>query len=148
MKKIILGVCLLSASTLMCTAVYASDMTAPFKVRSAFHHEYKDATAPVWILKEGKWDVSFKKGGNVSMTASYNWSGHRIDSWMAVEQSAVPTKVIDQLKDKYPEGYSHEFTKIQRPWKRDLYLAKVKEKGSFKSLYLDKNGHEFDYASR
>ena len=99
-------------------------------------------------MKNGKWDVSFEKGGNMPMTACYNWSGHRIDSRMKVEQSAVPTKVIDQLKDKYPEGYSHEFTKIQRPWKKDLYMAKVKEKGSFKSLCLDRFGHEHDYASR
>lgn len=67
---------------------------------------------------------------------------------MAAPQSDVPSKVIGQLKDKYSEGFSHEFTKIQRPWKKDLYLEKVKENGTSKPLILDKNGHAHDYASR
>jgi hypothetical protein len=119
----------------------------PYKVRSAFHHEYKDAASPVWTMKNGKWDVSFRKDGTTEMTACYNWSGHRIDTRMPVAQTAVPAMVIHQLKVQYPGEYSHTFTKIERPWKRDLYMVKVDEKGSRKSLYLDKYGHEHDYAS-
>ncbi len=153
MKKIIMGIFILSTVALMCAAARPagtpiSGTNVPYKVRSAFHHEYKDASAITWVMKNGKWDVSFRKEGATEMSACYNWSGHRIDSRMMVPQSDVPARIIEQLKDKYPEGFAHEFTKIQRPWKRDLYLAKVKQNGMSKSLYLDKNGPEHDYAIR
>ena len=158
MKKIIMALCVLSTTTLICAAsAYSMPVTGstpvagvnvPGKVKSAFHHEYKDATSPVWAMKNGKWDVSFRKDGATDMTACYSWSGHRIDSKMPVSESAVPDRVINKLKDRYPGEFSHNFTKIDRPWKMDLYMVKVDQKGSHKSLYLDKWGHEHDYASK
>ena len=160
MKKIIMALGVLSTTTLMCVASgtsYASPVNGgtpvagvnvPGKVKSAFHHEYKDATSPVWAMKNGKWDVSFRKDGVTDMTACYNWSGHRIDSKMPVSESAVPDRVINKLKDRYPGEFSHNFTKIDRPWKMDLYEVKVDQMGSHKALYLDKWGHEHDYAGK
>lgn len=157
MKKIIIGLCVVATTTLCATGAYSmpvagntavNNVNVPFKVRSAFHHEYKDAASPVWTMKNGKWDVSFVKDGATNMTACYNWSGHRIDSRMPISQSAVPERVIHKLKDKYGGEYAHNFIKIDRPWKMDLYMVKVDEKGAHKSLYLDKWGHEHDYASK
>ena len=156
MKKIIMALGVLTTTTLMCAAAPSgtpvNGTNAPYKVRSAFHHEYKDAASPVWTAKDGKWDVNFHrdndKGVATEMTACYTWSGHRIDTRMPVDQNALPIKVIDRLKDKYRGVYSHTFTKIERPWKRDLYMVKVDEKGSRRALYMDKYGHEHDYVSR
>jgi hypothetical protein len=157
MKKIIIGLCVVTTTLMGAASAYSmpvaggtpvNNVNVPVKVKSAFHHEYKDATSPVWAIKNGKWDVSFRKDGTTDMTACYNWSGHRIDSRMPIAQSAVPSRVIDKLKDKYPGEYAHNFTKIDRPWKMNLYMVKVDEKGARKSLYLDKYGHEHDYTSR
>lgn len=150
MKKIILGLSLLAAATLMSASAGAMDnVTVPSKVRSAFHHEYKNATAVAWTKKDGRYDVSFRMDGKTDMIARYDFSGHRIDTRMPLAQSAMPVKVVGQLEKNYPGGYSHSFTKIERPWwRKDLYMTKVKENGSYKPIYFDKNGHVEAYASR
>jgi hypothetical protein len=150
MKKIILGFCLVSATGLMYAAPSPhAILTVPSRINKSFHRDFKGVSAVEWKKEDGKWDASFfKKDRNVEMTACYNWMGRRIDSRMPVGQSALPIKVVDELNGKYAGRYAKEFTKIDRAWKPDLYSVKVKEKGVYKTLYLDKNGHEHDYASR
>lgn len=146
MKKIILGICLLSASALICGPASAMDpVRVPLKVRAEFHHEYKHVSGVSWTLKDGRYDVQFSKGGTDEM-ARYDGSGHRIDTRIAVTQTAMPEKVVGHLEEKYHGGYNHTYTKIARPWKKDLYMVKVKEHGTYQPVYLDKNGHEVEYS--
>ncbi len=152
MKKIILGLCLVSTGLIFAGEVSAAthdNMTVPDRINRSFHRDFKGVSSTHWKKEDNKWDVSFVKNDrNVKMTACYNWMGHRIDSRMPVGQSALPIKVVDELNSKYAGRFAPEFTKIDRAWKTDLYSVKVKENGIYKTLYLDKNGHEHDYASR
>ena len=150
MKKILLGLCFLTASTLMCASARAMDeVRVPVKVKAEFHHEYKHVTEIAWTYNDGRYVVSFKKEGKPeSMMARYNGYGHRIDTRVAVEQSEMPVKAVGHLEEKYRGSYTHQYTRIERPWKRDLYMVKVKDKGNFVPVYVDKDGHEHDYASR
>ena len=153
MKKIIIGLCLLSATTVM----YARDMrtrntperNVPMSVKERFHKDYPDASSIHWKYNEGRWDASFRKmDGNIEMTSCYDAKGHHIDSRVPLARTAVPDKVMSRLNEKYPGQYAHRYTRIERPMKRDLYLVKVKQQGTYRNLYLDKRGHERDYASR
>ncbi|HET6255694.1 MAG TPA: hypothetical protein VFE32_16575 [Puia sp.] len=149
MKKIILGLCLSSAATLMCASVHAmDDVRVPVKVRAEFHHEYKHVSAVNWTLKDGRYDVSFRKDGKTDLMARYDGTGHRIDTRENVAQNAMPVKAVGHLEEKYHGAYSHTYTRIHRPWKKDLYMVKVKDKGSYVPVYVDKDGHEHGYASR
>ena len=71
--------------------------------------------------------------------------GHRIDTRETIAQSAMPEKAVGHLEEKYHGAFTHTYTKIHRPWKKDLYMVKVKDKGP---VYVDKDGREHDYASR
>ena len=151
MKKIILGLCLVSATTIM----YARDIrntperNVPMSVKERFHRDYPDANATHWKYTNGKWNANFRKmDGNRMMDAYYNSKGHRIDTRMAIAPAAVPDKVMHRLNEKYPGQYTRHFTKVERPNKRDLYEVRVKKQGIYKSLYMDGRGHERDYASR
>jgi hypothetical protein len=149
MKKIILGLCLLSATTLMCASAHAMDeVRVPVKVKAEFHHEYKHVSNVNWAMKDGRYEVSFLKDGKTDMLARYEGTGHRIDTRVAVAQSAMPVKAVGHLEEKYHGTYTHTYTRIERPWKMDLYMVKVKDKGTYVPVYVDKNGHEHDYASR
>jgi hypothetical protein len=149
MKKIILGLCLLTATTL----TYAKDRitperNVPLHVRETFHKNYPDANAVQWTYMNGKWNANFHKmDGNRDMKACYNAKGHHIDSRYALAQTAVPANVIKKTDVRYP-GYAHHYTKIERPMKRDLYQVRVRKQGVDKILYMDSRGHEKDYASR
>ena len=150
MKKIIIGLCLLSATTF----TYAKDKitperNVPIHVRETFHKNYPDASAVHWTYMNGRWNANFHKmDGNIDMKACYNTKGHHVDSRYALTQTAVPVKVVEQVDVKYPGRYAHHYTKIERPMKRDLYQVRVKEQGVYKTLYMDRRGHEKDYASR
>jgi hypothetical protein len=98
-------------------------------------------------MVDGKWNADFRTNGN-AITACYDGKGHRIDSRMPVAQANVPDKVIHQLRDKYPGERVHSFTKIDRPHKRDLYKVRMTQQGTAKTIYMDKRGHQRDYASR
>ena len=149
MKKIILGLCLLSATTLMCASAKALDeVRVPVKVKAEFHHEYKHVSQVNWTMNEGRYDVSFCKDGKTNMLARYEMTGHRIDTRETVAQSAMPVKAVGHLEEKYGSTYTHTYTRIHRPWKKDLYMVKVKDKGKNWPVYVDKEGHEHDYASR
>jgi hypothetical protein len=150
MKKIILGLCLLSATTLMCASARAMDeLRVPVKVKAEFHHEYKHVSNVSWTMKDRQYDVSFRDDGKTDMLARYDWSGHRIDTRETVAQSAMPVKAVGHLEEKYPGAYTHTYTKIHRHfWKKDLYMVKVKDKAGYVPVYVDKDGHEHDYASR
>lgn len=149
MKKIILGLCLLSATMLLCASVQAMDeVRVPLKVRAEFHHEYKHVSDVNWTMKDGHYDVRFKKDGT-EMMARYEGTGHRIDTREAVAQSAVPEKTVGHLEQKYAGSFSHSYTRINRPWKKDLYMVNVKDsKGKNIPVYVDKNGREHEYSSR
>ncbi|HXD76599.1 MAG TPA: hypothetical protein VN616_02265 [Puia sp.] len=148
MKKIILGICVLSACALMCASARAMDpVRVPLKVRAEFHHEYKNVSGVSWKVRDGRYDVSFRKDGSDEM-ARYDNTGHRIDTRAEVPQASMPVKAIGHLEKKYPGEYSHTYTRIARPWKKDLYMVKVKDHGTYRSVYVDKNGHEHQYMSR
>jgi len=140
MKKSILGLGLLFAGTWLFAQV-------PNKVRDQFRRDYPYASATSWNRTNGKFNANFRTNGN-SITACYDTKGHRIDSRMPVTQAAVPDKVIHRLRDRYPGERAHSFTKIDRPHKRDLYKVRITQRGMTKNIYMDKNGHERDYASR
>lgn len=160
MKKILIGLCLLTASSFIYATnvnTIASDKVAyasmrhvvPERVKEAFHKDYPDASAVRWTYTNQRWDARFHKmDGNMDMLACYDIKGHHIDSRMPVAQSNLPPKVINHLNDRYYGGYTHSFTKIQRHNKSDLYRVRVKEQGTYRTLYLDKKGKERDYASR
>ncbi|HUB61169.1 MAG TPA: hypothetical protein VL978_10725 [Puia sp.] len=149
MKKIILGLCLLSATVLLCASARAMDVvTVPVKVRAEFHHEYKHVSNVKWMMKDGRYDVSFLKDGKTTLMARYDGTGHRIDTREPIAQSAMPEKAVGHLEEKYHGAYMHTYTRILRPWKKDLYMVKVKDKGMYVPVYVDKDGHEHDYASR
>jgi hypothetical protein len=155
MKKIILGLCLLSATTLMCASARAMDeLRVPVKVKAEFHHEYKHVSNVSWTIKDGRYCVSFRQDGTKredgtkDMLARYEGTGHRIDTRETIAQSAMPVKAVGHLEEKYPGAYTHTYTKIRRPWKKDLYMVKVKDKSGYVPVYVDKDGHEHDYASR
>ena len=112
MKKIIIGLCLLSATTMM----YARDMktrntperNVPMSVKERFHRDYPDANAVHWKYNDGRWDASFRKmDGNIEMMACYNAKGHHIDSRVPIARAAVPDKVMNRLNEKYPGRYAH-----------------------------------------
>jgi hypothetical protein len=148
MKKIIIGFCLVCTGGVLYAGGLAPVGTVPNRVRQAFHHQYPHAATEHWQQTNGKWEASFiSPETNTTTLARYDFSGHHVNSRVEIGQSAMPAKVIDRLNEKYP-GYDHSFTRIERPWKRDLYKVKVKEKGTYKTLYLDKTGHERDYPSK
>jgi hypothetical protein len=150
MKKIIIGLCLLSVTTF----TYANnrqtpERKVPLHVVEAFHKHYPDATTVHWTYTNGRWNANFHKmDGNMDMNAGYNAKGHRIDSRYALTRTAVPDKVVEQVDVRYPGQYEHHYTKIERPMKRDLYRVRVRKQGVYRTLYMDSNGHERDYASR
>src|ERR1700677_3238236 len=128
MKKIILGLCLLSTTTLMCASAHAMDgVSVPVKVRAEFHHEYKHVSKVNWTTNDGRYEVSFLKDGKTDMSARYEGSGHRIDTREMIAQSAMPVKAVGHLEEKYRGTYTHTYTRIHRPWKRDLYMVNVKD---------------------
>jgi hypothetical protein len=150
MKKIILGLCLLTTTTLLCATARAMDeVRVPVKVKAEFRHEYKHVSSVTWEYRDGRYFVSFHKEGHPQMmTARYNMTGHRIDTRMEVAQNAMPVKAVGHLEEKYRNSYSHKYMKIERPWAKDLYMVKVKDKGSYVPVYVDKDGNEHDYARR
>jgi len=153
MKKIIIGLCLLSATTFTYANAPSARITperkVPLHVVERFHKNYPDATAVHWTYTSGRWNASFHKmDGNRDMNACYNSKGHHIDSRYALARTAVPNKVVEQVDVRYPGRYEHHYTKIERPMKRDLYRVRVKQQGVYKTLYMDSHGHERDYASR
>jgi hypothetical protein len=150
MKKIIIGICLLAATTVtFANNIYTPEKNVPMSVRETFHKNYPDANQVHWTYMDGKWNANFHKtDGNMKMAACYDMKGRHIDSRMPVAQVAVPDKVIHRLNEKYPGEYTHHYTRIERPHKRDLYQVKVREQGMYKTLYIDRRGHERDYASR
>ncbi|HEY4112288.1 hypothetical protein [Puia sp.] len=141
MKKIILGLGLLCAGT----GLFARDV--PQSVKDRFIRDYPNTSAIHWKMVNGRWDASFRSNGNMMM-ACYDAKGHHIDSRMPVTQSVVPDKVIHQLRNKYPGEQAHSFTRIDRPHKRDLYKVNITHRGTARTIYMDKNGHQRDYASR
>ena len=148
-KKIILGLCLLSASSM----IYAQDRyhhrDVPMSVKESFHKDYPDADATHWKYVNRKWNADFHRmNEHVNVMAYYDMKGRRIDSRMPVAENAVPSRVIHRVNDRYPEESGRHFTKIDRRGKGDLYQVKVRQHGVYKTLYLDKRGHERDYASR
>jgi hypothetical protein len=149
MKKIILGLCLLSATTLMCASAHATDeLSVPVKVKAEFRHEYKHVSNVSWALKDDRYCVNFRKDGKTDLMARYDITGHRIDTRETIAQSAMPVKAVGHLEEKYPGAYTHTYTRIHRPWKKDLYMVKVKDKSGYVPVYVDKDGHEHDYGSR
>ena len=150
MKKIIIGLCLLSATTFTYAQDrYTSEQNVPQHVRETFHKNYPDANAVHWKYMNGRWNANFHKtDGDRDIQACYNSKGHHIDSRYALAPTAVPSKVVEQVDVKYPGRYAHHYTKIERPMKRDLYRVRVKEQGVYKTRYMDSHGHERDYASR
>src|SRR5580700_2133772 len=149
MKKIILGLCLLSATTLMCASARAMDeLRVPVKVKAEFHHEYRHVSNVRWTMNDGRSCVRFRQDGKTDLLARYEGTGHRIDTRETIAQSAMPVKVVGHFEEKYPGAYTHTYTKIHRPWKRDLFMVKVKDKAGYVPVYVDKDGHEHDYASR
>jgi len=149
MKKIIMGLCLLSATALVCASAHAMDeVRVPVKVRAEFRHEYKHVSNVSWMYKDGRYDVNFRKDEKTDMMARYDGTGHRIDTRETIAQSAMPVKAVGHLEEKYGRNYTHAYTMIHRPWKRDLYMVKVKDGAKNFPVYVDKNGHEHDYASR
>jgi hypothetical protein len=150
MKKIILGLCILTTGILMCVSARAMDeVRVPVKVKAEFRHEYKHVNGVAWAMNDGRYEVSFRKDGKPEpMVARYNGVGHRIDTRVAVAQSEMPVKAVGHLEEKYRDSYTHKYTRIERRWKRDLYMVKVKDKGNFVPVYVDKDGHEHDYSSR
>lgn len=146
MKKIIAGCCLLSAGLLISASAGAMDpVKVPMKVKAVFHHEYKDASNVNWTADNRDYDVSFRKNGTQE-TARYDWTGHRLDTRVAVPENAMPDKVLSHMDKKYHGSYSHDGTKIERPWKKDLYMVKVHHKGKSVPVYMDKKGHEQQYS--
>ena len=149
MKKIILGLCLITTTGLTFAGTPTPKMIVPRTVKESFHRDYPRAASEHWKKVDGKWESSFwKTDDKINMTACYDSKGRRIDSRMPVTQAVVPDKVMHRLNDKYAGSYSHRFTRIDRPRKSDLYAVKVKKQGTYKTLYIDKKGHERDYASR
>ncbi|HTR28446.1 MAG TPA: hypothetical protein VMH27_04205 [Puia sp.] len=149
MKKIILGLCLLSASSFVCLSVRAmDDVRVPVKVRAEFHHEYKHVSNVSWAMNDGRYEVRFRKDGTTDMVARYEGTGHRIDTREPIAQSAMPVKAVGHLEEKYGKSYTHTYTRIHRPWKKDLYMVKVKDGGKNFPVFVDKDGHEHDYGSR
>lgn len=148
MKKIVLGLCVLSATTWMCASAHASDnVTVPLKVRAEFRHEYKHVSNVDWTVKDGRYCVSFVDG-KANLMARYDGTGHRIDTRESISRNAMPEKAVSHLEEKYHGAYTHTYTRIHRPWKKDLYMVKVKNKGKDVPVYVDKDGREHDYASR
>jgi hypothetical protein len=148
MKKMIIGLCLISATTLT-YATNTPERNVPVSVKEKFHKDYPDARAVQWKYAEGRWNANFHKGnGNTEMMSGYNAKGHHIDSRVPIAQTAIPDKVMNRLNEKYSGQYTQHYTKIERPMKRDLYKVRVKKQGVYRDLYLDKRGHEKDYASR
>lgn len=147
MKKIILGLSLLTITTLTYAGVPTPKMIVPSAVKESFRRDYPMASANHWKYTDGKWEANFRNSRE-TMTACYDGKGRHIDSRMPVSQNAVPDKVMHRLNDKYPGSYRHSFTRIERPKKRELYAVKVKRQGTYKTLYIDNKGHERDYASR
>jgi len=141
MKKIILGLGLLC----MGTGVFANDV--PRKVKEGFARDYPHASVTHWEMVSGKWNAEFRSHGN-AVTACYSEQGHRINTRMPVAQINVPDKVIHKLRDKYPGERVHTFTKIDRPNMLDLYKVQMTQHGTDKIIYMDRYGHERDYASR
>jgi hypothetical protein len=149
MKKIIMGLCLLSATTLIFASVHAMDeVRVPVKVKAEFHHEYKHVSNVNWAYKDGRYLVNFRQDGKTDMLARYEGTGHRIDTREPIAQSAMPVKAVGHLEEKYRGSYTHTYTRIHRPWRRDLYEVKVKDKGNYVPVYVDKDGKEHDYAGR
>jgi hypothetical protein len=148
-KNLIIGVCLVSASTV----TYAQGMhssherAVPASVKESFHKDYPDADATNWKYVNGRWNADFRKmNENVSMAACYDGKGRRIDSRIPVAQNAVPEKVVNRVNQRFP-GRDYRFTKIDRRGKRDLYMVRVKQRSGYKTLYLDHRGRETSYAA-
>lgn len=141
MKKIIIGLGLLCA----CTGVFARDI--PRAVRDQFKRDYPDVTVMHWEMSHDRWNASFENNG-ATTTACYDMRGHHIDSRMPISQAIVPDEVIHHLRDNYPGERAYSFTKIDRPHKRDLYKVNLTHRGSAKTIYMDRKGHEEYYASR
>jgi len=151
MKKIILGLCLITSTGIVFAGTPTHKMTVPGSVKESFRRDYPDAPVAHWKMVNGKWETSFRKMDDQDhqlMTACYDPRGHRIDTRMAVAQNTVPDKVMRRLNEKYPGSYRHNFTKIDRAGKRDLYAVKVRKQGTYRTLYMDNKGHERDYAIR
>jgi len=149
MKKIIMGLALLLSVTTMTYAINTPERNVPMSVKERFHRDYPDANAVHWRYTEGKWRANFHKMEDQRMMdAYYNGKGHRIDTRWTIAPAVVPDKVIHELNEKYPGQYTHHFTKVERPNKRDLYQVRVKQQRGYRTLYIDGRGHERDYASR
>jgi|SRR6187402_1882543 len=149
MKKIILGICLLSATTMIHAQNRSNHREVPMSVKESFHKDYPDADAIHWKYNNGKWNADFHKmNENVNVMAYYDLKGRRIDSRMPVAENTVPSRVIHRINDRYPGQTGYHVMKIDRRGKADLYQVKVKQHGVYKTLYLDSRGRERDYASR
>jgi len=135
MKKIIMGLALLLSVTTMTYAINTPERNVPMSVKERFHRDYPDANAVHWRYTEGKWRANFHKMEDQRMMdAYYNGKGHRIDTRWTIAPAVVPDKVIHELNEKYPGQYTHHFTKVERPNKRDLYQVRVKQQRGYRTL--------------
>ena len=102
---------------------------APDQVRVTFNKQYPKAEKTHWSRNGSQWTANFRDDEHGEMYAHYNKNGDHLESRIPYSQSDVPGPVRDMVKQRYPHGRDHEYTKIERNHGNDqFYQVRVSER--------------------
>jgi hypothetical protein len=144
MKKVIVILSFLLSGTML--LAQSKNYEAPDRVRESFNKEYPKAEKTHWAKSGNQWSASFQDQEHGEMVAHFGKNGDHIDSRIPFSERDVPGPVKDKIKQSYPKGRDHEYTKIERNHGNDqFYKVHLRDHGHDRTVYMDAQGHKRSY---
>lgn len=137
----------------LCGIVGFSQMNhlPPDNITRSFQREYPKSQPTDWKkAHDGGWNVTFddKDHDNGEAMAYYSKSGRRYDTHIPYDNKDVPSTVSNHMRKQYGGTSEYEYTRIDRPGEKTVYLTHYKHKNNYKAVYINQDGHERDYHDR
>lgn len=122
----------------------------PRNVSQSFQREYPQSNPSEWNHSSGGWSVNFedKDHNNGETTAYFDQSGRHLETHIPYDDHDVPGPVKDHIRRNYSGADNYEFTRIDRPGEKAVYMTHFRHKKKYRTVYVDYSGHEKAYKGR